>query len=64
LLHLCDFLAGRSTPAHVEREFRRCLASGILLLGFARARSSGIGHDFLVAFIRRRLMRALARHGL
>jgi len=37
-------------PAWVEAEFRRYLTCGILAHGFARARCSACGHDFLVAF--------------
>ncbi|MBC8423237.1 transposase zinc-binding domain-containing protein, partial [bacterium] len=37
-------------PAHVERTFRKYLECGILAHGFARARCSGCGHDFLIAF--------------
>jgi len=37
-------------PVYVEREFRRYLQCGILAYGFARARCSDCGHDFLVAF--------------
>jgi hypothetical protein len=33
-----------------EPEFRRYLKCGILAHGFARARCSGCGHDFLIAF--------------
>jgi hypothetical protein len=41
---------GFPVTAHVERELRGYLACGILAHGFARARCSGCGHDFLVAF--------------
>jgi hypothetical protein len=37
-------------PPHAERELRRYLECGILAYGFARARCSEWGHDFLVAF--------------
>jgi hypothetical protein len=37
-------------PRFIEREFRRYLECGILAHGFARARCSGCGHDFLIAF--------------
>ena len=37
-------------PAHVEKELRSYLKCGILAHGFARARCSGCGYDFLVAF--------------
>jgi DNA-directed RNA polymerase subunit RPC12/RpoP len=49
-LELAQDESGRSTPAHVEREFRRYLECGILARGFARARCAGCGHDFLVAY--------------
>jgi hypothetical protein len=49
-LELAQDESGRSTPAHVEREFRRYLECGILAHGFARARCAGCGHDFLVAY--------------
>ena len=35
---------------HVEGEFREYLRCGILCFGFARARCTGCGHGFLVAF--------------
>ena len=41
---------GDRVPAHVENEFRSYLKCGILAHGFARARCSGCGHEFLVAF--------------
>ncbi len=37
-------------PAYVEAEFRSHLKCGILAHGFARARCSGCGYEFLVAF--------------
>jgi hypothetical protein len=37
-------------PTHVENEFRSYLKCGILAHGFARARCSSCGYDFLVAF--------------
>ena len=37
-------------PSWVERDFRAYLRCGILAHGFARARCSGCGYDFLVAF--------------
>jgi hypothetical protein len=40
---------GEGVPAHVENEFRSYLRCGILAHGFARARCSGCGHEFLVA---------------
>ena len=40
---------GQRVPAHVEREFRRYLACGILACGFARAHCPDCGLDFLVA---------------
>jgi hypothetical protein len=46
----CDSRQGVSGPAHVEREFRRYLERGILAHGFARARCSDCGHDFLIAW--------------
>lgn len=49
-LELAQDESGRSTPAHVEREFRRYLECGILAHGFARARCDDCGHDFLVAY--------------
>jgi DNA-directed RNA polymerase subunit RPC12/RpoP len=39
-----------AVPRFVEREFRRYLECGILAHGFARARCSECGHDFLIAF--------------
>ncbi len=39
-----------AVSGHVEREFRRYLACGILAHGFARARCGECGHDFLIAF--------------
>ena len=41
---------GGSTPAHVEREFRRYLECGILAHGFARAYCDECQHDFLIAY--------------
>jgi hypothetical protein len=41
---------GDGVPDHVEKEFRSYLTCGILAHGFARARCSGCGYDFLVAF--------------
>jgi len=41
---------GDGVPEHVEKEFRSYLECGILAHGFARARCSGCGYDFLVAF--------------
>jgi len=41
---------GDGVPAHVEKELRSYLRCGILAHGFARARCSGCGYDFLVAF--------------
>ena len=41
---------GDGVPDHVEKEFRSYLTCGILAHGFARARCSSCGHDFLVAF--------------
>ncbi|MFC1791454.1 hypothetical protein ACFL0I_03190, partial [Gemmatimonadota bacterium] len=35
-------------PEHVEKEFRSYLRCGILTHGFARARCSSCGYDFLV----------------
>jgi hypothetical protein len=40
----------RPVPPYVEREFRRYLECGVLAHGFARARCSDCGHDFLIAF--------------
>ena len=37
-------------PSWVERDFRGYLRCGILAHGIARARCSGCGYDFLVAF--------------
>ena len=37
-------------PVHIEKEFRSYLTCGILAHGFARARCSSCGYDFLVAF--------------
>ena len=60
--HLESYLAqasesnpmGDGVPAHVEKEFRSYLKCGILAHGFARARCSGCGHEFWVAFSCRR----------
>jgi hypothetical protein len=41
---------GDGVPAHVEKELRSYLKCGILAHGFARARCSSCGYDFLVAF--------------
>ena len=41
---------GDGVPDHVEKELRSYLRCGILAHGFARARCSGCGHEFLVAF--------------
>ena len=41
---------GGGVPSWVERDFRAYLRCGILAHGFARARCSGCGYDFLVAF--------------
>ena len=41
---------GDGVPDHVEKEFRSYLKCGILAHGFARARCSTCGYDFLVAF--------------
>ena len=41
---------GDGVPPWVERDFRAYLRCGILAHGFARARCSGCGYDFLVAF--------------
>ena len=49
-LELVQDETGRSAPAHVEREFRRYLECGILAHGFARARCTDCGHDFLIAW--------------
>ena len=40
---------GDGVPDHVEKEFRSYLKCGILAHGFARARCSSCGYDFLVA---------------
>ena len=56
--HLETFLAlateadpmGDGVPSWVERDFRAYLRCGILAHGFARARCSACGYDFLVAF--------------
>ncbi|NNM05505.1 MAG: IS91 family transposase, partial [Gemmatimonadetes bacterium] len=41
---------GDGVPDHLEKEFRSYLKCGILAHGFARARCSSCGYDFLVAF--------------
>lgn len=41
---------GDGVPDHVEKELRSYLKCGILAHGFARARCSSCGYDFLVAF--------------
>jgi len=41
---------GHGVPAHVEKELRSYLKCGLLAHGFARARCSSCGYDFLVAF--------------
>ena len=53
--HLESWLAehdahGQPISRHVEAEFRRYLACGVLCFGFARARCSSCGHGLLVAF--------------
>jgi len=45
---------GDGVPTHVENEFRSYLKCGILAYGFARARCSSCGHEFLVGFSCRR----------
>ena len=40
----------KSVPRYIEREFRSYLKCGILAHGFARARCSGCGYDFIVGF--------------
>ena len=40
---------GDGVPDHVEKELRSYLKCGILAHGFARARCSSCGYDFLVA---------------
>ena len=37
-------------PSYVERDLHQYLDCGILARGFARARCTGCGHDFLIAF--------------
>ena len=49
LAHEADPM-GDGIPEHVEKEFRSYLRCGILAHGFARARCSGCGYEFLVAF--------------
>ena len=49
LAHEADPMAD-VVPDYVEKEFRSYLKCGILAHGFARARCSGCGHEFLVAF--------------
>jgi hypothetical protein len=46
----CERNEGSPVPAWVEREFRGFLDCGVLARGFARARCSDCGHDFLIAF--------------
>ena len=41
---------GTAVPVYAEREFRRYLECGILAYGFARARCSQCGYDFIIAF--------------
>ena len=41
---------GDGVPDHMEKEFRSYRKCGILAHGFARARCSGCGYEFLVAF--------------
>ncbi len=41
---------GDGVASWIERDFRAYLRCGILAHGFARARCSGCGYDFLVAF--------------
>ena len=45
---------GDGVPDHVEEEFRSYLKCGILAQGFARARCSGCGHEFLIGSSSRR----------
>jgi hypothetical protein len=49
LAHEADPM-GEGVPDSVEKEFRSYLKCGILAHGFARARCSGCGYEFLVAF--------------
>ena len=49
-LALQDDGTGGCAPAAVEREFRRYLECDILAHGFAGARCSDCGHDFLIAY--------------
>jgi len=49
LAHEADPM-GDGVPDHVEKEFRSYLKCGILAHGFARARCSGCGYEFLVGF--------------
>jgi hypothetical protein len=41
---------GEGVPDHAEKEFRSYLKCGILAHGFARARCSSCGYDFIVGF--------------
>lgn len=49
-LQLQEDGTGRTAPASAEREFLRYLECGILANGFARARCSDCGHDYVVAY--------------
>jgi hypothetical protein len=49
LAHEADPM-GEGAPDSVEKEFRSYLKCGILAHGFARARCSGCGYEFLVAY--------------
>jgi ribosomal protein S27E len=42
--------SGHGYPSHVEREFRRYIACGVLSQGFLRVHCGGCGRDELVAF--------------
>ncbi len=54
---------GDSVPSWVERDFRAYLRCGILAHGFARARCSSCGYDFLTAFRLAVLTCAAHHHG-
>ena len=49
-LALGDDATGGGLPGYVERDFRKYLDCGILARGFARARCTDCGEDFLIAF--------------
>jgi hypothetical protein len=48
-LALSDESTGEGLPRYLERDFRKYLDCGILARGYARARCTDCGEDFLIA---------------